>query len=109
MGATVGEEREKTARREIPICPIGLCDNPSMVRPERRVVLAGEWQYRRGGQRATKRPPFTGQQFYAMGRHGLMGTVRYLAQAPPRRSSLSRVPEDGMYGLKGGPMARGRV
>ena len=61
-----------------------------------------QWQYRRGGQRATKRPPFTGQQLYAMGRHRLMGTVRYLAPATPRRSSLSRVPENGMHGLKGG-------
>ncbi len=59
------------------------------------------WQYRRGGQRATKRPPFTGDQLYGMGLHKLMGTVKYPAQATPRRSSLSRVPENGMHGLKG--------
>ena len=59
------------------------------------------WQYRRGGQRATKRAPFTGDQLYGMGLHHLMGTVRYPAQATPRRSSLSRVPENGTHGLKG--------
>jgi group II intron reverse transcriptase/maturase len=59
------------------------------------------WQYRRGGQRTTKRAPFTGDQLYGMGLHRLMGTVKYPAQATPRRSSLSRVPENGMHGLKG--------
>jgi hypothetical protein len=33
-----------------------------------------------------------------MGLHQLMGTVRYPAQATPRRSSLSRVPENGLHG-----------
>lgn len=66
------------------------------------------WQYRRGGQRPTKRPPFTSQLLYGMGLHRMQGTVRYPAQATPRRSSLSRVPENGMDGLKGGPMAQGR-
>jgi RNA-directed DNA polymerase len=60
------------------------------------------WQYRRGGQRATQRPPFTSQQLYRMGLYKLQGTVRYPAQATPRRSSLSRVPENGTHGLKGG-------
>jgi RNA-directed DNA polymerase len=59
------------------------------------------WQYRRGGQRPTKRPPWTGDQLYGMGLHQLMGTVNYPAQATPRRSSLSRVPENGTHGLKG--------
>jgi len=59
------------------------------------------WQYRRGGQRPTKRAPFAGDQLYGMGLHKLMGTVKYPAQATPRRSSLSRVPENGMHGLKG--------
>jgi group II intron reverse transcriptase/maturase len=59
------------------------------------------WQYRRGGQRPTKRRPFTGDQLYGMGLHKLMGTVKYPAKATPRRSSLSRVPENGMHGLKG--------
>jgi group II intron reverse transcriptase/maturase len=59
------------------------------------------WQYRRGGQRPTKRDPFTGDQLYGMGLYKLMGTVKYPAQATPRRSSLSRVPENGMHGLKG--------
>jgi hypothetical protein len=59
------------------------------------------WQYRQGGQRPTKRAPFTGDQLYGMGLHKLMGTVKYPAQATPRRSSLSRVPENGPHGLKG--------
>jgi len=59
------------------------------------------WQYRRGGQRPTKRTPFTGNQLYGMGLHKLMGTVKYPAQATPRRSSVSRVPENGTHGLKG--------
>ena len=59
------------------------------------------WQYRRGGQRPTKRKPFTGDQLHEMGLHKLMGTVQYPAQATPRRSSESRVPENGMHGLKG--------
>jgi RNA-directed DNA polymerase len=59
------------------------------------------WQYRRGGQRPTKRLPFSGEQLHGMGLHGLMGTVKYPAQATPSRSSLSRVPENGTHGLKG--------
>ncbi len=66
------------------------------------------WQYRRGGQRSTKRAPFTGDQLYGMGLHKLMGTVKYPSQATPRRSSLSRVPENGMHGLKGGCMETDR-
>jgi len=31
----------------------------------------------------------------------LMGTVKYPSQATPRKSSLSRVPENGTHGLKG--------
>ncbi len=59
------------------------------------------WQYRRGGQRPTKREPFTSELLHGMGLHKLMGTVKYPAQATPRRSSVSRVPENGMHGLKG--------
>lgn len=60
------------------------------------------WQHRRGGQRISKRPGFTWDQLEGMGLHRLLGTVRYPAQATPRRSSLSRVPENGTHGLKGG-------
>ncbi len=67
------------------------------------------WQHRRGGQRPTKRRPFTGPQLYGMGLHRLMGTVRYPAQATPRRSSLSRVPENGVHGLKGDAMEPGQL
>ena len=66
------------------------------------------WQYRRGGQRPTKRAPFTGDQLYGMGLHKLMGTVKYPAQATPRRSSVSRVPENGVHGLKGDAMETGQ-
>jgi RNA-directed DNA polymerase len=59
------------------------------------------WELQRGGQRATRRRLFTGAQLYGMGLHRLLGTVKYSAQATPRRSSLSRVPENGMHGLKG--------
>jgi RNA-directed DNA polymerase len=59
------------------------------------------WQHRRGGQRATKRPPFSGDQLYGMGLYRLLGTVKYPAQATPRRSSLSRVRENRTHGLKG--------
>jgi RNA-directed DNA polymerase len=62
------------------------------------------WQRRQGGQRSTKRPLFTHTQLYGMGLHRLMGTVCYPAQATPRRSSLSRVPENGTHGLKGDTM-----
>jgi RNA-directed DNA polymerase len=65
------------------------------------VTSLRRWQYRRGGQRPTKRAPFTGDQLYGMGLHRLRGTVKYPAQATPRRSSLSRVPENGTHGLKG--------
>ena len=59
------------------------------------------WQYRRGGQRPTKRPMFTWDQLYGMGLHRLMGTVKYPAQATQVRSSLSRVRENRTHGLKG--------
>jgi RNA-directed DNA polymerase len=60
------------------------------------------WQHRRGGQRATRRKPWTGQQLYGMGLYRLMGTVCYPAKATPRRSSVSRVRENRTHGLKGG-------
>jgi RNA-directed DNA polymerase len=65
------------------------------------------WQYLRGGQRPTKRVPFTGDQLHGMGLHQLMGTLQYPARATPRRSSLSRVPENGTHGLKGDSMETG--
>jgi len=43
------------------------------------------WFYRRGGQRATKRAPWTSQQLHGMGLHRLRGTVRYPAQATPQK------------------------
>lgn len=59
------------------------------------------WMYRRGGQRATRRVLWTAAQFHGMGLYRLRGTVRYPAQAAPVRSSLSRVRENRMHGLKG--------
>src|SRR5215472_4227300 len=58
------------------------------------------WQRRRGGQRTAKRN-FSWNLLRGMGLYQLMGTVKYPAQATPRKSSLSRVPENGMHGLKG--------
>jgi len=43
-----------------------------------------------------------------MGPHQLMGTVQQSAQATPRRSSLSRVLENGTHGLKGDAMETGQ-
>jgi RNA-directed DNA polymerase len=58
------------------------------------------WNARRGGQRRAKRD-VSWDLLRGMGLHRLMGTVKYPAQATPRRSSLSRVPENGTHGLKG--------
>jgi len=65
------------------------------------VTSLRRWQYRRGGQRPTHRPPYSGDQLYGMGLYRLMGTVKYPAQATPVRSSLSRVRENCTHGLKG--------
>jgi hypothetical protein len=59
------------------------------------------WQFRRGGQRPHQKA-WTSDQLYGMGLHRLRGRVDYPAQAAPRRSSVSRVPENGTHGLKGG-------
>ena len=66
------------------------------------------WQFRRGGQRATKRKAWTSEQLYGMGLHRLQGTVRYPTQATPRRSSLSCVRENCTHSLKGGYMETGQ-
>jgi RNA-directed DNA polymerase len=60
------------------------------------------WQFRRGGQRPPRQKAWTRDQLYGMGLHRLRGRVDYPAQAAPRRSSVSRVPENGKHGLKGG-------
>ena len=60
------------------------------------------WLHRRGGQRVQRRlATWTSERFYRMGLHRLRGTVKYPAQAVPRRSSLSRMRENRTYGLKG--------
>lgn len=64
------------------------------------VTSLRRWQHRRGGQRAAKRD-FSWDYLRGMGLYRLMGTVKYPAQATPRRSSVSRVPENGTHGLKG--------
>jgi hypothetical protein len=66
------------------------------------------WQFRRGGQRPTKRSHFSGEMLYGMGLHKLMGTVKYPAQATPGRSSVSRVRENRTHGLKGDSMETGQ-
>ncbi|MGH9628055.1 MAG: group II intron reverse transcriptase/maturase, partial [Bryobacteraceae bacterium] len=45
------------------------------------------WFYRRGGQRPSKRRPWSSTELYGMGLYRLRGTVRYAAQAAPGRSS----------------------
>jgi hypothetical protein len=66
------------------------------------------WQYRRGGQRATRQKAWTGAQLFGMGLYRLQGTVRYPAQATPLRSSVSCVRENRMHSLKGGYMETGQ-
>ncbi len=62
------------------------------------------WQSRRGGQRGQfRRSAWPRERYLGLGLHQLRGTVCYPTQATPRRSSLSRVPEIGTHGLKGGP------
>lgn len=62
------------------------------------------WQVRRGGQRGQfRRSAWPRERYLGLGLHQLFGTVCYPSQATPRRSSLSRVPEIGTHGLKGGP------
>jgi len=60
------------------------------------------WLIRRSGQRRRVwLSDWPHQRFYDMGLYRLRTTVRYPAQATPRRSSVSRVPEMGTHGLKG--------
>jgi len=61
------------------------------------------WLWRRGGQRRKfRRDRWPRQRFHDMGLYRLRGTVCYPVPATPRRSSVSRVPEMGTHGLKGG-------
>ena len=68
-------------------------------------VLRGWENYfrmrRRGGQRVGRVEQWTHDRFVEMGLYRLRGTVKFLAQATPRRSSLSRVQENCTHGLKG--------
>ena len=73
------------------------------------VTSLRRWQFRRCGQRITKRAPLSGDQLHGMGLPQLTGTVHYPAQATLRRSSVSRVPENGPHGLKGDSMEPGRL
>jgi RNA-directed DNA polymerase len=64
----------------------------------------GRWLWRRGGQRRRFRARcWPHARLYALGLYRLRGTVRYPSQATVRRPSVSRVPEIGTHGLKGGP------
>jgi len=57
---------------------------------------------RRGGQRtARKVEKWSHARFVGMGLYQISGTVKFPAQATPRRSSLSRVQENCTHGLKG--------
>jgi len=58
---------------------------------------------RRGGQRARyRRSEWPLERLFGMGLHRLRKSVRYPAQATPRRPSVSRVRETRTHGLKGG-------
>ncbi len=59
------------------------------------------WMSRRGGQRPGRVEKWSHDRFVGMGLYRLRGTVKYPAQATPRRSSLSRVQENCTHGLKG--------
>lgn len=62
------------------------------------------WLWRRGGQRTRFRPskwPFA--RLHEMGLHQLRTRVRYPSQATEQRPSVSRVRENRMHGLNGGP------
>jgi group II intron reverse transcriptase/maturase len=59
------------------------------------------WMGRRGGQRSGRFEKWSHDRFVAMGLYRLRGTVKYPAQATPRRSSVSRVQENCTHGLKG--------
>lgn len=60
-----------------------------------------QWMGRRGGQRMQRMEKWTHPRFVGMGLYQLRGTVKYPSQATPVRSSLSRVRENRMHGLKG--------
>ena len=65
------------------------------------------WQYRRGGQRATRQKSWTSDQLSGMGLYRLRGSVCYPSQATSPRSSVSCVRENRMHSLKGGYMETG--
>ncbi|MGO9258439.1 MAG: hypothetical protein ACLQU1_19295 [Bryobacteraceae bacterium] len=58
------------------------------------------WMFRRVGQRKGRVEKRSHDRFVEMGLYR-RGTVKYPAQATPRRSSLSRVQENCTHGLKG--------
>jgi RNA-directed DNA polymerase len=61
------------------------------------------WLWRRGGQRTRFRAEdWPSERLWGIGLYRLQGTVRYPAQATPRRPSVSRVQENCTHGLKGG-------
>ena len=66
------------------------------------------WQFRRGGQRVTRRNAWTSNQLHEMGLHRLQGTVCYPSQATSIRSSVSCVRENRTHSLKGGYMETGQ-
>jgi RNA-directed DNA polymerase len=68
------------------------------------------WQWRRGGQRRRNRyDKWPHERLCEMGLHQLRGTVKYPANATPRRPLVSRVREIRTHGLKGGLTDNGPV
>lgn len=61
------------------------------------------WHWRRGGQRARHcSADWPRTRYHSLGLHRLRGTVSYPMHATSLRPSLSRVPDIGTHGLKGG-------
>jgi RNA-directed DNA polymerase len=61
------------------------------------------WRSRRTGQRGLPHlAAWPAKRYHALGLHRPRGTVAYPAHATVRRPSVSRVPETGTHGLKGG-------
>jgi group II intron reverse transcriptase/maturase len=68
------------------------------------------WQWRQGGQRRRLRfDKWPHKRLYEMGLHQLRTTVKYPANATPRRPLVSRVREIRTHGLKGGLTDNGPV
>ena len=79
----------------------GAVVDSAMERPERRFARAGQSCPGTQRPRSAHSLPAISSMAWPV---PMMGAVVYSAQATPRRSSSSRVPEHGVHGLKGDAM-----